>query len=53
MLYVWAHQTVLVEHFHYHPYAEASSFLSDSGGCWLNAPAEHSSSEAKEIELIS
>lgn len=46
--------TDLVEHFHYHPYAEASSFLPGSGGCGLDAPDdERPSSEAKEIGVIS
>lgn len=40
-------------HVHYHPYAQAPSFLPGSGGCGLDTPVEQCSSEAKEIEVIS
>lgn len=53
MLYVWAHWTDLVECVHYHPYAQAPSFLPGSGGCVLDAAVEQSSWEAEEIEVIS
>lgn len=38
-----------VENFHYHPYAQAPSFLPDSGGCGLDVSVQQPSSEAKVI----